>query len=408
MLKNIKANIPLFSAIFISFTLAMILNVTVVNATEDGEYRYDDLLRYRVTNNEAEIISVNSTISGEVIIPSTLNGCNVTSVGSYAFWGSTFESITLPDTITSIGENAFEAADSKRIILPDSVTSIGNKIFNNCLYLEEVHLSESCNYISEQAFGGCIALKNIKIPDCVTNIEVNAFSNCKNLEEINFPAGLEYIGDYAFADCDKLTQVKIPQNVLNIGSFAFAYNDALKTADINSPLADVGAYCFCYNTVLDTVRVDAKTIGKYAFHSCSSLKNIYISKNVKTIGHGILYGSPVEKIYYSGLQKQWDEIVIDSGNSELENKNNIIFVCTNTVLESGKYIIKTEGDTTDCMVLFACFNDNCMEYVSVINCTAENIYEVPVPRNVVYDDVKIFVWDKELHPISQGESAPLS
>ncbi|MBR5156673.1 MAG: leucine-rich repeat domain-containing protein [Clostridia bacterium] len=408
MLKNIKANITLLLAIFISFTLAMVLPILVVDAAEDGEYRYDDLLNYRVTNNEAEIISVNSTIGGELILPSTINGCKVTSISGYAFWGSSFESITLPDTIISIGDNAFEGADSKRIILPDSVTSIGNKIFSTCLYLEEVRLSENCNYVSQQAFDGCFALKNIKIPDCVTRIEANAFAYCKSLEELNLPANLEYIGDYAFVGCNKLTEVEIPQSVLNIGSFAFAYNDALKLANINSPLANVGEYCFCYNPALETIRVNSKTIGKNAFYNCSSLKNIYISKNVKAIGVAVLYGSPVENIYYSGTKKQWDEIVIETGNAELENKDDIIFVSTNTMLESGKYIIKTEGDITDCLLLFACFNDNCMEYVRVINCTSSNEYVVSMPENIVYDDIKIYVWDKQLKPIFEGESAPLS
>ena len=45
---------------------------------------------------------------GDIVIPSSVKGYSVTSIGDHAFTGcNTMTSITMPNTITSIGERAF-------------------------------------------------------------------------------------------------------------------------------------------------------------------------------------------------------------------------------------------------------------------------------------------------------------
>ena len=63
---------------------------------------------YTVTNGEATITDVDTSISGEITIPSTLGGYPVTSIGALAFFNcSSITSATISDSVTAIGGRAF-------------------------------------------------------------------------------------------------------------------------------------------------------------------------------------------------------------------------------------------------------------------------------------------------------------
>ncbi len=84
-----------------------------------------------------EIIDGKVTITGytgsdtEVIIPSTIEGYPVISIGGGAFRNcDSLTSVTIPDSVTSIGNSAFSYCDSlTSVTIPDSVTSIGDSAF---------------------------------------------------------------------------------------------------------------------------------------------------------------------------------------------------------------------------------------------------------------------------------------
>ena len=140
-----KKKILLFMLTCISVFAFRVLSVSAETGTKYGDYLY-----YKVSNSEVSITDCNEyRISGTVVIPKTIDGYPVTSIGNSAFSGcSRITGIAIPDSITSIGDSAFEfCSELTSIAIPNSVTSIG-----------------------DQAFFGCSSLTSITIPnrDCDT------------------------------------------------------------------------------------------------------------------------------------------------------------------------------------------------------------------------------------------------
>ena len=97
-------------------------------------------LSYDTIGDTVIITDCETSATGELIIPDTIGGKPVTSIGNSAFSGcASLTSITIPDGVTSIRERTFGGCTSlTSITIPDSVTSIGHQAFISCTRLTAV------------------------------------------------------------------------------------------------------------------------------------------------------------------------------------------------------------------------------------------------------------------------------
>ena len=108
--------------------------------------------------------------------------------------------ITIPESVTSIGDYAFQGTSLSSVIIPDSVTHIGIAAFRDCQLLESAVLPSNLTTISELMFYECTSLSSITIPASVTTIDMSAFTRCA-LTSITIPEKVEHISTFAFLGC---------------------------------------------------------------------------------------------------------------------------------------------------------------------------------------------------------------
>ncbi|MDB4618906.1 leucine-rich repeat domain-containing protein [bacterium] len=159
------------------------------------------VLSWITNNGEVTITDCDKTAIGELIIPDTIEGNPVTSIGGSAFRDCTsLTRITIPDGVTSIGVAAFRGCASlTSMTIPDSVTSIGGAAFFSCTRLTRITIPDGVTSIENGTFRGCTSLTSITIPDSVTSIGQSAFRDCTSLTSITFLGTAPTVGNDAFS-----------------------------------------------------------------------------------------------------------------------------------------------------------------------------------------------------------------
>jgi len=259
-----------------------------------------------------------------VVIPSNINGIEITGISDRAFYRAGYlKSIRIPDTIKSLGNYSFyQCSDLKEITIPGSVSAIGNNAFMGCRSLERVFILFGVQSIGNGAFANCTNLSQVSISPSTASINVRSFNNSGSVEiqanpdspagqykdyqnmvtvvdlPSDSPSAYEYtvdkntgeviiegyvgtsktpivpdkingmdvsgIGDGAFQD-KPITQVTLPDTLRTIGSNAFA-GTMLTVVEIPSTVTGIGEGAFNDDAGV-TLKGDSNAIDEYLQNS---------------------------------------------------------------------------------------------------------------------------------------------
>ena len=281
----------------------IVLALVLVLAIKDKTYAatYGDLTYKVQDDGTIQITDCDTSVSGELTIPDTIDGKKVTGIGDYAFGGcSSLTGITIPNSVTSIGGYAFEFCRSLTNINVEkensSYSSIDGILFNKTQTVimkypgekkgTSYEIPNSVTYICSEAFYECSSLTNITIPNSVTSIGERTFINCSSLTNITIPNSVTSIGSQVFYKCSSLTSIIIPNSVTSIGNGAFEWCSSLTNITIPNSVTSIGAAAFheCSRLTNITIPDSVTSIGREAFYKCSRLTNITIPNSVTSIG----------------------------------------------------------------------------------------------------------------------------
>ena len=325
-----------------------------------------DKLTYEIENGKVTITGCDTSLSGDIVLPSKIEGKPVTSIGFLAFCSSSLTSVTIPDSVTSIDGRAFEDCKSlTSVTIPDSVTSIDNHAFDGCSKLNQINVDtantayssmngvlfdkdktelirypegktdtsyaipNSVTSIDFRAFEDCKSLTSITIPDSVTSIDGRAFEDCKSLTSITIPNSVTRIGDFAFEGCKKLTQINVDTantKFSSVNGVLFSKNKAILRrypegkADTSYAIPnsvtriDDLAFSDCRSLTSITIPDGVTSIDDSAFYGCSSLTSVTIPSSVTSIGSAV----------FSGCDKL-TQINVDTANTVYSSENGVLF-----------------------------------------------------------------------------------
>jgi hypothetical protein len=270
-----------------------------------------DGFEYTVSDGVATVTGcTGDTCPPTLVIPATLGGYSVTTIGDSAFEAKSLTSVTIPNSVITIMTDAFYANFLTSVSIPNSVTTIGAYAFEGNL-LSTVTIPNSVTTIGAAAFYSN-ALTTVTIGNSVTTIGAFAF-NTNDLTTVTIPNSVTTIGASAFFNND-LTTVTIGNSVTSIGAGAFSTND-LTTVTIPNSVTTIGASAFIDNALTTvTIGNSVTSIGSFAFHT-NALTSVTFLGNAPTAGTGVFEGNTaltsVTRPYTAtGWGSTWSDVAV--------------------------------------------------------------------------------------------------
>ena len=158
----------------------------------------------------ASIKAVNTSISGDIVIPASHNGSPIDTIPEAAFKGCNgITSITVPESVTSIGEGAFNGCSLLRsITLPFVGRQKGNTGKAACFgYIFGTNSYQGSTIVSQHYGSGVVV--SFYIPSILRSVTITkettigkcAFENCSMIQTLKINSAAQgNVGTDAFKD----------------------------------------------------------------------------------------------------------------------------------------------------------------------------------------------------------------
>lgn len=300
---------------------------------ETDEYRSTYYTYNELDDGTYSISKINVTVEGNVEIPSTYMGKDITRIEAEAFKNQKgITNIVVPDSVKSIGLGAFKGCSGvTNITIPfvgEQKDGGGNKLFGYIFGAEEfkddnwilqnAYIPKDLKTVTitggttigQHAFNTCSYIQKIYLPNTLTTLDGQAFRDCRNITYIGkvedetdstngvvIPDSVTSIGGGAFYNCSKIKSFTIPDSVTYIGGdvlvgTAFYENKnnwSSSNLYVNNHL--IKAKETTNNSYSLIIRDGTRTIAGQALMQ-TNVSNVTIPNSVVSIGDEAFYDCP--------------------------------------------------------------------------------------------------------------------
>lgn len=264
---------------------------------------------------------------------------NITMIGQYAFYEDIhIESVILPDSVLEVQKYAFAQANNLQSVmwpyksgssytlntsmiyqsyklvqlgLPLDLSTIDwendGELMISSVGLEIIDTSKTTTFTNSFGVVGDFKTVTIASGDYAgtylykyngTNSTVDLttqeykpyaglFFNNSVIKDVIFPSDMTEIPNAMFAYNFNLINIELPNTIIRIGEFAFAGNNNLQSINWEdlTNLTEIGRNAFDLNTSLEEIVINGniKTINVYTFRGCFEVDDVTLSEGVERI-----------------------------------------------------------------------------------------------------------------------------
>ncbi len=245
---------------------------------------------YTIADGEVTIEAFTGSET-DIVVPKTIEGYPVTTIGNSAFYDCDAKSIVVQSSVTTLAGFSFTwCSQLETITIPASVVNIGDNLFlqsNSDLII----IGEAGSAAEAAAQKNAVDFKDAATGDITYNDDygyviadgqatVTAYSGTETVLVVPSVLGacpVTAIGSSALMNDSDVTSITIPEGVTSIGVCAMQYNYRLTEVVLPDSLTRIGAYAFreCETLAQITIPAGVTRIGENAFEAVAEGFTIY-------------------------------------------------------------------------------------------------------------------------------------